>query len=301
MGHLLSVKDFCKLHIIFHYAAVLLKDLMADTQIYPIGAVGDDPPAEELLTMMKNTGMNMNYVKTIHKTPTLQSICFQYPDQSGGNITESQSASSLVSAEMIFEAETILSKNASMVLCVPEVPLSSRLELIGLGYKYQSYVLASFVSEEIETIRKQHVLEKINLLAVNLDEAAALANVPLNKSISEIVDGCINEATKFNPDIRLCITCGDQGIYGYDHGELEFIPVIKVPVRNTAGAGDAVLSGIITGMILGYPFIGSERRSCIRLGRLIGAMSVTSEDTINFGINLKSLRRFQKIHGEEIV
>jgi sugar/nucleoside kinase (ribokinase family) len=301
MGHLLSVKDFCKLHIIFHYAAVLLKDLMAETQIYPVGAVGDDLPAEELFTMMKNAGMNMNYVKTIPNTPTLHSICFQYPDQSGGNITESQSASSLVSAEMIFEAETIFSKNKCMVLSVPEVPLSSRLELIGLGYKYQSYVLASFVSEEIETIRKQQVLEKINLLAVNLDEAAALANVPMNNSVRDIVEGCINVAIKFNPDIRLCITCGDQGIYGYDHGELEFIPVINVPVRNTAGAGDAVLSGIITGLILGFPFIGNERRSCIKLGRLIGAMSVTSEDTINFGINLKSLKRFQKIHGEEIV
>ncbi|MBR9997469.1 MAG: hypothetical protein KFF73_00795 [Cyclobacteriaceae bacterium] len=301
MGHLLAVRDFCKLHIIFHYLAILIKDLEIDIRIYPIGAIGDDAAAGELYEMMKNTGMDMEFVAVMKKTPTLHSVCFLYPDHSGGNITESQSASSKVTADMISGAEKILRKYKSIVLAVPEIPLASRMELINMGNRYHAYVLGSFLIDEIDTVMTQDLLKKINLLSVNLDEAAAIARLPLNSSIEEIVHGCIKEAIKINPGMRLCITCGSRGMYGYDRGKVEFMSVLNTEVNNTAGAGDAVLSGIITGIILGLPFIGDKKRSCIRLGRLIGAMSVTSEDTINFNINLQNLLKFQEIHGEDIL
>jgi len=301
MGHLLPIKDFCKLHIVFHYAAVLLHDLKTNTCIYPIGAVGDDSSAVKLMEMIRKAGMNTNHVKTIPQTPTLHSVCFQYPDHSGGNITESQSASSRVSPEMVLETENILREKKSVVVSVPEVPLATRIEMIDLGHKNKAFVISSFLTEEMETVIGQKVLEKIDLLAVNRDEAAALGRVSTAPPVREIVQNCIDAATRINPQIQLCITCGDQGIFGYSQGETEYIPVLKVPVRNTAGAGDAVLSGIVVGKILGLPFTGDDKKTCLRLGRLIGAMSVTSEDTINFNINLKNLKRFQLNYGEDIL
>jgi sugar/nucleoside kinase (ribokinase family) len=301
MGHLLPLKDFCKLHIVFHYTAVLLHDLKTNTHIYPIGAVGDDLSAEKLIEMMRKTGMYTDYVKTIPQVPTLHSICFQYPDHSGGNITESQSASSLVSPQMVLEAGDIIRINKSIVLSVPEVPLATRIELIKLGYKYQAFVMASFLCEEMETVIHQKVIEKINLLSINLDEAASLARISPNRPVREIVQSCIDAATRINSQIKLCITCGDHGIYGYSQGETKFIPAIEVPVRNTAGAGDAVLSGLVVGLVLGLPFSGDKKRTCLRLARLVGTMSVTSEDTINFDINLKNLRKFQETYGEDIL
>lgn len=301
MGQLLPVEDFCKLHIILHYIAVLLKDLQINTTVYPIGAVGDDPAASSLLNSMEMSGMNMEYVTIMENTPTLHSICFQYPDDSGGNITESKSASSKVSSSMISAAEKILNQNQSIVVSVPEVPLSSRREIINLGFKNQAFVVASFVSDEIESVLKTGLLKKIDLLSVNLDEAAALANVSGKESTEHIVQSCIKSAVKINPQIKLCITCGSKGIYGYDKGKIAYLPVLNVPVKNTAGAGDAVISGIVTGLILGYPFIADEGHSCIKLGSIMGAMSVTSPHTINFNINLLSLKQFQKIHNENII
>ncbi len=301
MGHLLSVEDFCKLHIILHYAAVLIKDLKINTTVYPIGAVGDDDAGSALLNIMEQSGMSLEYVTIMENTPTLNSICFQYPDDSGGNITESQSASSKVSSRMISDAKKILTQNRSIVLSVPEVPLSSRREIINHGFRNQAFVLASFVSDEIESVLKSGLLKKIDLLSVNLDEAAALGNVSGRESSERIVHSCIKSAVQINPQIKLSITCGSGGIYGYDKGKTAYLPVLNVPVKNTAGAGDAVISGIITGMILGYPFISDNGRSCIKLGRLMGAMSVTSPDTINFKINLLSLKQFQKIHNENII
>lgn len=301
MGHLLPLKDFCKLHIVFHYAAVLLHDLGINTQIYPIGAVGDDHTAGKLIEMMGKAGMNTGYVKTIPQAPTLHSICFQYPDHSGGNITESQSASSRVSPEMVYAAGDIIRINKSIVLSVPEVPLATRIELINLGYRYQAYVMTSFLREEMESVIHQKVIEKINLLSVNLEEAAVLAGVSPDRPVHEIVQSCIQTTTRINPQIQLCITCGNQGLYGFSQGETEFIPAFEVPVRNTAGAGDAVLSGLVVGQVLGLPFLGESKQTCLRLGHLIGTMSVTSQDTINFDINLKNLKKFQETYGENIL
>jgi sugar/nucleoside kinase (ribokinase family) len=301
MGHLLPVKDFCKLHIIFHYIAVLVKELKLSTAVYPIGAVGDDIAGKELFSMMEQSGMNMKYVTIMENTPTLHSICFQFPDDSGGNITENESASSKVSSEMISAAESLLRPKHSIVLSAPEVPLSSRIEIINLGYRNQAFVVASFNSDEIETVLNSGLLKKLDLLSVNLDEAATLGNVDVKASVEDIVQSCIKSAVQINPQIKLCITCGEKGIYGYHGGKVEYLPVLNVPVKNTAGAGDAVISGMIAGVILGYPFISDKERSCLRLGRLMGAMSVTSPHTINFDMTLLNLKHFQKTHNECIL
>jgi hypothetical protein len=114
-GHLLPSKDFCKLHIVLHYVSVLLRELGLNTGIYPIGAVGDDLDGKELIKLMKNTGMNTKYVSIINNTPTLHSVCFLYPDHSGGNITENHSASSKVVSRHVSKVESILKKNRTIV------------------------------------------------------------------------------------------------------------------------------------------------------------------------------------------
>ncbi len=301
MGHLLAVKDFCKLHIIFHYISVLIKDLEIKTEIYPIGAVGDDPEGKELFHMMKESGMNMKFVRTIENAPTLYSVCYLYPDSSGGNITENQSASSMVSSRMMADAEAILSRHKSIVVTAPEVPLSSRIALIELAARNHACVVASFVPEEIEKISGGSLLKKIDILSVNLDEAAALGKVSAKAPTDTIIQKCIASTTRVNPQIRLCITCGSHGLVGYDKGESRQLDALTVPVQNTAGAGDAVISGMITGLVLGFPFISDGSPSCISLGRLLSAMSVISPDTINFDINLRQLLHFQKMHNEHIL
>jgi ribokinase len=279
----------------------LLKELSPDIKVYPIGAVGDDKAGNELYHRMVQAGMNMEHVTIMENTPTLHSVCFQFPDDSGGNITENRSASSKVTSRMITGAGSLLIQNRSIVVSLPEVPFSSRREIINLGYKNQAFVVASFVCDEIETVKKEGLLKKIDLLSLNLDEAAALGNVSVKASIEDIIHGCINSAIQINPKIKLCITCGEKGIYGYDTGKVTYLPVLKVHVENTAGAGDAVISGLVTGLILGYPFTSEHGPSCLKLGRLIAAMSVTSPDTINFDINLLNLKQFQMTHNENLL
>ena len=56
----LPVRDYCKLHIIAHYVAVLLGPGFT---VLPIGKVGDDQTGERLYGEMAAAGMDLRFVE----------------------------------------------------------------------------------------------------------------------------------------------------------------------------------------------------------------------------------------------
>ena len=62
-------------------------------------------------------------------------------------------------------------------MAAPEVPLDARKRLIELGKKYGLFCTASFTFGEIEEALKSDLIDKIDLLAINADEAAAVAGI----------------------------------------------------------------------------------------------------------------------------
>lgn len=287
-------QDFCKLHIILHYVAVLCRDLGLKLAIFPVGAVGNDSTGKDLLAQMRHVGMQLKYVRVMDRARTLFSVCYQFPDGSGGNLTELNSASGKVSPAMIRAAQGELCQR-SLALAAPEVPFATRLLLLRLAKQQQSFTAASFTSHEMSVVRRGKLLKLVDLLSINIDEAAALAEVPSRKSSRQIVAACAIYIRNVSPHTKVCITDGADGVYGLSGNEIEYRPALKVKVANTAGAGDAALAGQIVGVLTGQPW-----RSCFQLGRLLSAMSVTSPDTIHFGINLKSLRAFAAAHGQKL-
>jgi sugar/nucleoside kinase (ribokinase family) len=76
-------------------------------------------------------------------------------------------------------------------------------------------------------------------------------------------------------------------------------------VASTAGAGDALLGGVLTGLAAGLPFTtpGDPARaegplsSAVDLGALLAAFKVTSPHTIPPGLSLDALLSFARAHG----
>ena len=194
-GELLPNKDYCKLHIITHYLASLLGTIENKFRIYPIGGIGNDPIGEYLFEEMKMLGMNMKSVKRFLDSSTLFSVCFQYPDFTGGNITSSNSASSKLNQIDItsffngFEED----KEKEIILSVPEVPIEPRLKILEIGRSRGSFNACSVSSFEIKEFNKKNSFINIDLLAINIDEAKTIASLHkmekyryLKKSYSEI-------------------------------------------------------------------------------------------------------------------
>lgn len=294
MAALLPYRDFCKQHIILHYVAVLLGARPGgDFRVFPIGKVGDDETGAALVRRMQEAGMDTAHVGTSGNS-TLFSVCYQYPDHTGGNITTGNSASSEVTEEEInrFFRESDPGAGREIVLAAPEVPVPTRIKLLEYGRQRGSFNVASVLSSETAAFRQLRGFELADLLALNIDEAGSIANTGHpSASGGDIAAACVKVLTQINPGISLLVTDGGNGSYCYTGNRLTFTPALNVPVKSTAGAGDTFLAGVLAGLCCGLPLPGA-----VELGTLLAALAVTSHDTIHPDADARTLYAFATEH-----
>jgi len=307
LATLLPYSDFCKQHIIMHYVAVLLgAKIDGPFKSFPIGKVGKDEVGMSLIEQMNAVGMNTQHVTVSDTDRTLFSVCFQYPDNSGGNITTANSACRNVSPEDISHFfETFKhTGNRGIILAVPEVSLVTRRKLLEYGRERNSFNIASILSSEVNDFRQLNGFALVDLLSINIDEARSIAEITDESVKGEtIIETCIEFLTALNPTITILITDGANGNYCYEKGQVKFTPAMDVAVTSTAGAGDAFLAGTIAGLCAGLPlaknkkgtlFSASPLETAVELGTLLASMSVTSNDTIHPTANTETLHGFAK-------
>lgn len=280
LGYLTDYKDYCKQHIILHYIAKL-----STTDVYAIGMVGEDTQGKELLQKMSEAGIKTDYVGTTKEARTMQAVCFQYPDGSGGNITTSNSACEMVSTSYVEQCAQRID-NCSLVLSVPEVPLDSRIRLLQIGREKGAFTVGSFLSAEAKRFEEIGGFLLCDLISVNLDEAKAVAKIEgtpaeIAEKAAEII------ATSF-----LIVTAGKDGAFVFENGKMAKVKIIDVPIVSTAGAGDALIGGTIAGLIKGKGLLES-----VRIGTAVSAFAVGSADTIAEEVNLENINQFIKKRG----
>ena len=284
-GHFLDRKDYCKLHIIAHYVQTLLGK---EFQVFPVGKVGGDDVGERLVGEMQETGMQMDYVERSAADQTLFSFCFIYPDGSGGNMTTSDSACSRVDASYVAKSENEFKKFAGkgIALAAPEVSLEARAKLLELATRHKFLRVASFTSGEIGTAVRSGLMQQVDLLGINLDEAAAAAGLSImDHTPRSIVEAAIKTFSKINPQLMLSVTKGKDGSWIWEGAKLNHLPVVQVQVQNTAGAGDAHLAGLMVGLTAGLSVPEVQQ-----LATLTSGSSVESPHTINKETDRKALR-----------
>ena len=309
MASLLPSRDFCKQHIIMHYVAVLLGAKPdGDFQSFPIGKVGNDDIGKKLICMMSDAGMNVSNVEILNNKSTLFSVCYQYPDHAGGNITTENSASGSVSPKDItsFFSHFPQQGKREIILAAPEVPLAARCKLLEYGNQRGSLNVASLLSGEVGAFLES-AIQWVDILSVNIDEARSIGHIN-NGSVEtrEVVDACIERLIAINPEMVVLITAGKNGSYSFADNKLEYTPSLSVPVLATAGAGDAFLAGVIAGLCCGLrlqkgrsdeTFSATPACSAVELGTLLASLSVTSADTIHLSADASQLLQFAREYG----
>ncbi|MBL0745307.1 carbohydrate kinase family protein [Chryseolinea lacunae] len=285
-GRFLDVEDYCKQHIILHYVKVLAGPQFSVT---PIGKVGEDDLGHTLLREMNATGFVMDHVQTQHAASTLFSLCFYYPDGSGGNLTTDNSASAQVTAEDIARASSEINALGSrgIVMAAPEVPLAARAKLLMLGKAAGACCAASFTAEELRQPETHTMLSSTDLLSINLSEAHALIPGHEHANTKDVVERTIQTLREANPHMLVAITDGRMGSWCWDGHTLNFRKSIDTVPRSTAGAGDAFFSGLLCGQIAGLSFFEAQE-----LATLVAALSVTSQHTIHKTLDRCALKEF---------
>jgi len=232
LGQLTDYKDYCKGHIITHYAAVL-----SDMQCHLIGRVGDDAAGRTLLAELQETGISTKYVDTHHTAKTMLSVCYLYEDMAGGNITTANSACGTVDAQYVSECLKSFGMDAeTIVLAAPEVPLFAREALLKAGKEKDAFTAASFLAEELSLAVQAGLFAVIDLVSLNHAECEMLSDTP--EKAYEIL-------RKQHPSIALLLTAGSSEVRLYKDGTCKTYPVPGAEVVSTAGAGDALLGTVL--------------------------------------------------------
>lgn len=311
LGRLLDIRDYCKLHIISHYVARLLGAAPGGAfRVIPIGKVGDDPPGRQMIAEMSAAGMETSYVQTVAGWPTMFSVCFQYPDGMGGNLTTSNSAAAKLACDDLDKLEHLFAEPA-VALAAPEVPLETRACFLKMAGKHGAFRAASFTTAEVAPARELGMFADLELVSLNEGEAAVLAGCAFEPSQPQpFLQACGQLLRTSYPKLRLVVTAGRLGAFAYSEGIWDFCPAPRVAVASTAGAGDALLGGLIVGEVSRIPFIRRDhslRRtsmgvvaSALDLAVLLASYTATSPHTIHPQASKEALLTFASQIGVEL-
>lgn len=299
---MVDARDYCKLHIICHHIAVLLGATREGSpfHVLPLAKIGADESGHRLKAELDRAGVDVRYIDTVENLPTLFSVCFQYSDGSGGNITTADSAAGALTPEDVDRCLPLLRCDGpqTIVLALPETTLAARDHLLKLGAGHGAFRAASFTSAEIAGGGAAEMLRNLDLIALNQDEAEALVHDEFDPDHPDaFLQNCAEQLGGGRSAIRIAITAGKHGAFGLEADEWGHCPAPPVPVVSTAGAGDSLLAGVIAGLVAGMPFTPSgDRRvgSALEFGVLLGSLSVTSAHTIHPGADVPALLEFAR-------
>jgi len=311
LGRLLDVRDYCKLHIVIHYIAKLLGagTEQSGFRVIPVAKVGDDAAGERLIREMHDTGIDTSYIRKVRGSPTLFSVCFQYPDGSGGNITSSNSAAALLSNPDMNAITDLLLVGGrhAIALAAPELPFPVRQHFLELATRSGAFRAASFTAAEVKPAREAGMLGMLDLVAFNEEEGEELVDCSFSpESPQPFIRKCQEVLRSSFPDLRVIISAGKVGAYGITAKASAFCPAPNVNVMSTAGAGDSLLGGVLAGMASGLPFIHTTSLeqvplraidSALQLGVLLGSYKCLSPHTIHPEASLDTLIAFAAQHG----
>jgi sugar/nucleoside kinase (ribokinase family) len=125
-----------------------------------------------------------------------------------------------------------------------------------------------------------------------------------------LLDALADEVADLAPHIRIIVSAGTAGAWAYHAGRWAHCPAAEIEVANTAGAGDALLGGVIAGLAAGLELVGagaarktlSQRplETALDLAVLLAAYTVTSPHTIHPGADMGSLTAFAENLGIEL-
>jgi len=279
-------------------------------RVLPVARVGGDETGRSVLREMTETGIDTRYITTSSGRPTLFSVCFQYPDGSGGNITSSNSAAADLDTYDLRAIEPELKQAApqTIALAAPEVSLEVRRAFLNMATHEKAFRVASFVSAEVAACTQTGIFNALDLVSLNEEEARLLTDITFDcHQIASFVERMMAWLSDNHPALRMVVSTGSHGAFAFHQGRWNYCPAIEVEAMSTAGAGDALLSGILAGLAAGLPLLRSDEnisdrpvsglQTALELGVLLASFKVQSQHTIHPEACLDTILEFGEHRG----
>ena len=182
-----------------------------------------------------------------------------------------------------------LSKKYSIISNSSAIILDANLQEETLEYVFKEFK-NNFIFADPVSLSKSKKLKKyiksINVLKPNLEEAILLYNLKTkNKYFNNELS---NELNKKNEG-KLLISLGHKGVISFHNKEIKKYKINKLSVKNSNGAGDALMAGLVHGHLKGWSWDYT-----VKFAISMASIATQSTETVNPKTNQKNVINFLK-------
>jgi pseudouridine kinase len=190
----------------------------------------------------------------------------------------------LITPEFVLSKEDLF-KEASIVV-VDDIPRKTLECVIDLCQEYKIPLCVEPVSVK-KASHVKDLIDKITIITPNKEEADVLAETSIEDMEGVVKAGEI----LLNRGIKMAvITLGAEGVYLATKEDKKFIPSIATVVMDSVGAGDALVGGMVYGLVKGQTPI-----SAIGCGVAAATITLKSREAVSTELCIEKL---EKVYSE---
>jgi len=232
-------------------------------EVTMIGCTGKDEIGSIMITGLKESGVNTEYINIIEGT--LSGMAFINVSKGGENsIVIIPGANAKVTSDILNKNIDIL-KKADAVLLQHEIPLETVNYALKLAKKYNKLTILN----PAPAYPISETLNLIDILVVNEHELSIVSGME-TETKSQMDDAAaflIAKGVK-----RIILTLGEKGLIDYYNNEAFVHEAYLVKAVDTTAAGDTFIGAFCSVLLK-----GAERKECIDYAQKAAALAVTKK------------------------
>jgi ribokinase len=250
-----------------------------------VARVGKDAFGEMALSLYRNEGIDVAYVKQTDGVPT--GVGFIMVEAESGNncIVIDPGANELLTADDVSGCTTAF-KSTAVVLTQLEIPVAAAEAAMRLGREMGAITILN--PAPVRPLPPS-VLQLVDVLTPNQVEAKVLTG----RSPAEVVEPEQLARELIRSGVKqVVMTLGEKGALIMTSLSAKHVPAILVSAVDTTGAGDAFNAGLATALAS-----GSSLEAAVQFAVVTGGLAVTKEGVIPSLPNRNEVQHFYQERG----
>ncbi|MHB2019591.1 MAG: carbohydrate kinase family protein [Candidatus Xenobia bacterium] len=251
-----------------------------DVRSVLLAAFGKDPWGDMLLDSTRESGVEVGHSLIVSDVPTSLFVALMNHRGDLDSAIADMSIIDSLTPDYLQQKEDVLRQSEFLVLDA-DLPRESLIWLTRFGRQHGIPLCV----EPVSCAKAQRIVDllpDISMVTPNREEAEVLVGFPLEdmKGISEAGAELLRRGVQW-----VIITLGPEGVYVASEGQARFLPSIATIVADSVGAGDALTSGVVCGLVHKKPFFES-----VRMGIAAATMTLMTRDAVSRSLSWKALQ-----------